>query len=100
MTTKPIKSITVLGRRWRDSSGNTYFTADVLVDGSKLLRIDRSYGYGEEYLEEAFKWLDKNGYTDRDKREGRPAEPPFRYCERKGIKLYYHATDVRRRRDL
>lgn len=99
MTAK-IQSITVLGRRWQDSSGNTYFTADVLVDGSQVLHIDRSYGYGEQYLEESFKWLDENGYTERTRRDGGPSEPPFRYCERKGIKLYHQATNVARRKDL
>jgi hypothetical protein len=98
--TENIQSITVLGRRWQDSSGSTYFTADVLVDGCKVVQLDRSYGYGEQYLEEAFKWLDANGYTARDRHDGRPAEPPWRYCERTGIKLYARAANVARRKDL
>jgi hypothetical protein len=96
------KSITVVGRRWfQRSYGNTYHTADIYVDGVLLHTLPVQYGYGNQYLYNAALWLRQNGYLPEiEYTEGRPMEPLWRYCQRKGIALVDTYTDVQRRRDL
>lgn len=96
-----VRSITVLGRRWFDRRhGNTYFSAQILVNGAAVHRIDYEYGYGDQYLQEAFEWLDKRGHTSRERYSYGGSELPRMYCERKGIDFHAEASDVSRKRDL
>jgi hypothetical protein len=96
------KSITIIGRRWFDSRyGNTYHSVTIYVDGICVQRIPFSYGYDRMYLQTATEWLDANGYlVGREKRDGTPGEPLWRYCERKKIALVNEVSDVSRRKDL
>ena len=46
------KSITVIGRRWRDVRGNTYHTAEALLDVVAFFppaKTEVTYGYGNQY---------------------------------------------------
>ena len=95
-----IKTIAVIARRWFDRNGNTYFSANINVDGERVHRIPFEYGYGDHYLQVAFEWLDKKGITSREKHSLGGAEPPWRYCQDRGIRLQYEAADVKRKRDL
>lgn len=98
--TKP-ESITIFGRRWFDRTyGNTYFSAEIVIDGEHVHRIEFEYGYGDQYLAAAFDWLDENGYTSRERHTSGAAENPTRYCREHGIALVYDVADVSRKRDL
>lgn len=96
------RSITVIGRRWFDKvNGNTYHTAEILVDGALAHRLERTYGYGDQYLWNAQQWLEANGHLPglehyaNGMREG-----ITQYCRREGIALHFTVTDVTRKRDL
>ena len=96
----PIKSIAIWGRRWfARLYGNTYHSAYIYVNDKLVHTIPFSYGYGDQYLWNAFDWLEQNQYIKRHRGNG-SAEAPWRYCERMGIKLTSDVTDVRRKKDL
>jgi hypothetical protein len=93
-----MQSITVLARRWFNRGpGNTYHSSTILVDGVPVEGVEFAYGYGDHYLTTAFDKLNAlgllPGWTD-------ARTHPQLYCEDKGIKLYYEAVDVGRRKDL
>jgi hypothetical protein len=96
VATQP-QSIVVIGRRWfRKGPGNTYHSAEIIVDGKCVNKIPFAYGYGDQYLYNAFDWLAANGYITRESN----AEAPFRWAERNNVTLTYSVTDVARKRDL
>ncbi len=95
-------SITVIGRRWfQKSAGNTYYTAEIYVDGEPVHQIPRAYGYGDQYLQDSFAWLEENGHIAPEYYEvSSVTEAPWRYCERVGCKLINSVSDVARQSDL
>ena len=49
---KKIKSITILGRKWWDKqNGNTYNTAQIMVNGETVGKTPFQYGYGDHYVD-------------------------------------------------
>ena len=78
-THKPPKSITVIGRRWfHRGPGNTYFSAQVYVNGDHVHTIPYEYGYGDQYLQSAFEWLEKNDHIEPEHYpESHVTEPPW-----------------------
>lgn len=98
MTTTLPKSITVIGRRWfQRTYGNTYHTAEIIVDGVTAHKTPREYGYGDSYADTAFRWLLENNIV--------PAAQD-RSCHWQhlrddlGIAYTYRAVDVERQKDL
>jgi hypothetical protein len=92
------QSIDVFGRRWfQRAYGNTYFTADISVDGTLVHTLPKQYGYGDHYLDIAFSWLEDNAYIPR---RPRPKPAAWHWAEDYGIALTYEAVDVRREKDL
>jgi hypothetical protein len=100
MTTEPKtlpKSITIIGRRWFDRRyGNTYYSAQIIVDGEPIEGIAYAYGYGDQYAHEAMEKLEAQGIIP--KRE--PGEPFWALARRLGIAFHYSASDVQRKKDL
>ena len=95
------KSITIIGRRWFTTTyGNTYFSAEIYVNGKHVHKINCEYGYESMYLQSAFYWLDENGYTNRERNLNGMFKPIWRYCKENGIELVNSVTDVSRKRDL
>lgn len=96
------KSITVIGRRWFNRGpGNTYHSAEIIVNGERVGGIDFAYGYGEMYLQNAADWLEANGYMpDREHHQNGSADPLWHYCREHGIQFVYSVTDVQRKKDL
>lgn len=95
------KSITILGRRWFDRGpGNTYHSATAIVDGEVKARIDFAYGYGDQYLHNAFAALERAEVIPAHNRDNYGYAAPWSRCEALGIKLHYEAADVQRRKDL
>ena len=100
-TTSEIKAITVIGRRWFDKiNGNTYFSADILVNNTLVHSIHYQYGYDDFYMQAAGEWLAKYGYTHPEHYPSGGITPLWSYCNDKGISYYYTVTDVMRKRDL
>lgn len=96
------KSITIIGRRWFNRGpGNTYHSAEIIVNGELVGGIDFAYGYGEQYLQNAADWLEANGYMpDREHHQNGSADPLWYYCRERGIQFVYSVSDVSRKKDL
>jgi len=94
-TTEKIESITIIGRKWWDRvNGNTYHTAEILVNGESLHKTGMTYGYDDHYIQTAAAWLKSNGYIHGDK-----IYPLSLYCRDNGI-AYYATANYGRKRDL
>lgn len=86
---EPIKTITVLGRKWWDKvNGNTYHTARIMVNGVTVGKTEFSYGYGDHYVQSAADWLEKNGYIKRE----REHQALWQYCSDHNIHLEYSSA--------
>lgn len=92
-------NIIVMGRRWTDTYGNTYHTAEIGIDGEFVHCTDIEYGYGEQYLFTAFKWLEENGYI-KGWFNDKARMVPSRWARENNINLMYSVADVRRKKDL
>lgn len=58
-------NIEIHGKRWfQKTYGNTYHTARIYVDGELVTTTPMQYGYGEQYMQTAWEWLQCNGYID------------------------------------
>jgi hypothetical protein len=98
-----MKTLRVEGRRWFNRlKGNTYYSARCYLDDKYVGGIDYGYGYDEQYLWDAFKWLEANGHiTPPRLTNGREyVEAPWQWAERVGVKLLSSAVDVKRKKDL
>lgn len=98
-----MKTITIIGRRWfQRTTGNTYHTAEIIVDGQYVEGVPYRSGSGDCYLHNAFAKLEDLGLvTDRIHRGSAvPPEAPWRWAERKGVRLTSTHADVARKKDL
>lgn len=95
-------SIIVLGRRWFEkTNGNTYHTAEILVDGVSVAVCPFAYGYGSQYRQSAESELERLGYMPgRKEGHGGSYESAWQYFERHGIEYTDRVEDVKRKRDL
>lgn len=55
------KQYLVTARRWQDSYGNTYFTANVYENSELFFKIPYEYGYGDYYIQAALGELSRRG---------------------------------------
>ena len=93
MTKRKIKAITIIGRKWFDKpNGNTYCTAQIMVNGETVGKTDYQYGYGDFYMQAAGDWLEKNGYIKREHFPHGGATALWRYCSDNNIHLEYSAA--------
>lgn len=51
------QAITILGKRWRDRNGNTYYSARIYVDNVRVHTIKYSYGYESQFEHDSLDWL-------------------------------------------
>jgi hypothetical protein len=98
-----VDSITVVGRLWFNrGQGNTYHSAEILVNGLVVHKVPFEYGYGSQYEQSAADWLEASGYMPGRRRSpntgGRESLP--RYCDRHCVAYSSSATDVSRKKDL
>jgi hypothetical protein len=91
-------AISLLGRLWRDSLGNTYHTARIQVNGEFVHLTPVTYGYDRQYEETAKHWLTEHGYIATTFLPVPPTLGP--YCEYKGIKFDSISVDVKRKKEL
>lgn len=83
----------IIAKRWfQKSYGNTYHSVRIIKDGEQLAYIPFSYGYGEQWLQTAWEWMQANGHTS------------LPYGGTLGLREDLHGTyevhDVERKRDL
>ena len=87
MNTKTeVKAITILGRKWFDKvNGNTYHSAQIMVNGVTVHKTGMRYGYGNQYVHTASTWLEENGYIKLE----RPTQALWSYCHDNDIHCEY-----------
>jgi hypothetical protein len=62
-----LRSLFISGRLWFDKSGgNTYHAVSISANGSWLVDIGMTYGYGDQYLQTALEWLKKFGLVSEE----------------------------------
>lgn len=87
--TEPIRSIFVESRGWHDnSSGSSYFSNRIWVNGDIILETPLQYGYETQYLWDALKRLYEAGLI---------VEPQSPYSLRQKIDLYHCQQSVPKR---
>jgi len=95
-TLKKMRSLNIIGRRWFErTNGNTYHTAQIIIDGKTVHKTGVRYGYGSQYNQSALEWLQENGYI------GIPGPVSlWRWCDENGIEYEDMVMDFPRKRDL
>ena len=95
------RSITVSGRKWTDSNGNTYHTATIYADGVEVASVPFTYGYDSAFEDSAARAMEEAGMMPgREHHKNGSSEAPWRYFERNGIKYRAEAIHVTRKKDL
>lgn len=98
-----MQSLTIIGRRWFSRpNGNTYHTAQIIVDGETVAKTPMQYGYGNQYVWTAGQWLEDNGYMpERKHHDNGSGESLFTYFrDDRGVAYEDITIDVDRKRDL
>ena len=90
-----IKSITIIGRRWRQKVyGNTYNSVQIFVDTTEI-KLPYQYGYGDQYYHRAISYLVEHGYIIPEN-----GEYPSEWAKRNGVNMVSVGVDVARKKDL
>lgn len=55
----------ILGRKWQDTNGNTYHTAEVISRGINF-KTEKTYGYGNQFIWTAREILEKDYNVNMD----------------------------------
>ena len=88
----------IIGRRWfQKSYGNTYHTAQIIIDGKTVHRTPQAYGYGDHYLQSAVDWLKQSGHLPAD---GEHISNTRFLHEESGFDFTYECHDVQRQKDM
>lgn len=94
------RSIVVVGRRYF-GNGNTYCTAEIIVDGAFAHLTPIAPGYGNHFETEAAEWLQASGLVTCERYAASGGVQSLaRACEAAGIAYTATACDVARRKDL
>jgi hypothetical protein len=96
-----IKTIDINAREWFDKiNGNSYFSGDITLNyGAKTqkdIKMPFQYGYGEQYIQESYSRLIKDGYI----LESDSNISLSRYCRDKNIILRTNKQENCKKRDL
>lgn len=97
------RTLHIIGRRWfQRTYGNTYHTAEVIIDGVRVFKSSPAYGYGDQYLTTAHEWLIATGHLpQREERNGSRGLGHTLYLrEESGFAFSYECHDVARQKDL
>ena len=102
MTKRKVRSVTVIGRKWFDKvNGNTYFTAEILVNGIHVHSMPYEYGYSDQYIESSLAWLENSGLTPARKQHANGShEAYWQWSDREGIDFYSVASYVPTKKEL
>lgn len=95
-----MKELGIHARRWADSFGNTYFTAEIYIDDDLFHTINFEYGYDNHYEHVAAKYIRANYDKDGKQLPQEFVTSPSRYCRDNAIKFVSTADDVRRKKEL
>lgn len=87
-----MRSIYIEARQWHDRyAGNSYYSAQVWVDGKWLYTTGMNYGYEYQYEHDASRELARRGLLPGD------TENVRRYCRENGIDFYSVRYDAKKR---
>jgi hypothetical protein len=96
-----IQHIGIVGKQWwRRSSGGTYFSSRILVNGDHVATVTGSGG-GSMYEQAAVQWLVRHGVLPEIERQGgSDYKPLWQHARDLGFKYNSESIDVPRERDL
>lgn len=94
-------SVSITVRRWfQKTYGNTYFSANALVDGKPIEGIDFEYGYGSHGEYQMMQKLIQDGHVKKVLHWRTPGIVPSVYARDLGLNYHCETIDVSRKRDL
>ena len=95
-------SLVIIWRRWFDTvDGNTYFSAEMILDGELVGKISTIYGYGDHYIDSVLDYLEeKNLIPKREVFSNGNKERSHQWTIRTGIKIFSTLADVKNKIDL
>ena len=97
----PPTSVTLIGRIWRDSYGNSYYTCNAIVDGVLRYQTPRSCGYGDQYERDTWEALATLGIVPHGERYPHGGhEAPWIVAQGNGIRYHRELIPVARKRNL
>ena len=89
-----MQSITVIGRRWFDKvNGNTYNSAEIIIDGKFVGKVPFGYGYDEHYVTRAAEWLEGQGLIKLERYSNGGGEQLWQYCKEHEIAFATSVSD-------
>jgi hypothetical protein len=100
-----MKSIHASVRRWFDSTGNTYHTAQIILGGygkdgaTRVETMPMRYGYGSHYETTIGEFLTELGIFEKMP-DGRSQALTSRWGRESGVSVTFDVCDVTRKRDL
>ena len=98
---KKITSITILAREWFDKvNGNSYFSAQVYINGKRVLNLPFQYDYGDQYAQAAKEELMDMGVINIKKSANGTSQPLWLYCKNNGIDLIADKAENQLKRDV
>lgn len=84
-TATSIKSVNITTKEWFDKTyGNSYFSAQVVINNKYLIKLPFQYGYGDHSIDMVAKKLIELGITDKD---------VYRWDARKSIDFRYNKIE-------
>lgn len=95
-----IRGIVLQGRIWFDrANGNSYHTTAIFVNHKFVHKTETQYGYGDQYVQTGFEWLEKNGYLKNTEsfRSSSGSVCWWDYCRTNGIETIQTSHDVLKR---
>ncbi len=102
-TPAPSHTLLIVGRRWfQRTYGNTYHSAEVVIDGEVVARTGKHYGYDDSYIYTALVVAEAAGLLPvREKYDNGGYRELFReFYARHGYRYETRVVDVPRERDL
>ncbi len=90
-----MQSAFVHGKTWYDKTyGNSYFSARIFVDGVEVARLPFQYGYGDQYIHEAQRALQRLGILAPE------PQPGLRLQIEASGAVFHSVLEQSRRRDV
>ena len=100
---RKVRSLVIVGRRWfAKRYGNTYHSAEMIINGEPAGQTGKHYGYDNAFLQTAFEQLERDALIPlrASYSLGGPKEATWQWAERNGIAFSYTCADVAREKDL
>lgn len=90
-----IKTITIIGtKRFQNSYVNAQFSSEIIINGELVHKINRQYGYGDQYKWISWNWIIETYNLNIKKFKGGWVESVSSWCERNNVTYNCHENII------